>query len=549
MSNLIPFIKLFKKNLWWMILGLSLSYATVLSSIGLMSLSGWFISAAAYSSLSYAIASKFNYFLPAAGVRFFSLMRILNRYGERIITHDATFQSLSDIRVWFYSKIEPLAPGHELFSKSGDLLTGIINDIEALDNLYIRVLIPNIVSFLTLIFVFFFFCFFSINIALITILLTFIILFFVPIIIAKLANNITDKIAQVMSELKVKIIEYTKGYAELKLYCQDSSFLEEIMHCNNKLMNMQYKISRYTGIGSAFSMLLFGINIVLVIWFASELVFSGYLNGAFIALLVLAVMAFFELFYPVSISYQYLGKSISSAKRILGFVNNKPEITFLSNYPVLSSKYNIDVKNIAFSYPNRSTPVLCGFSASFIQGEKVALMGPTGCGKSTLLDLLARAIDCDHGSISINGTDIKLISEDELRSSITIISQREYMFSGTLKDNLLIAKNNITDDELYNVIELVGLGQFVNDLKDRLDTWIGEGGCKLSGGQKKRLSLARAFLRSTPIILLDEPTEGLDSVSINKIFHSINTYLKDKLIIISTHDKSFASEMDRIIYL
>ncbi len=161
MRNLIPFIKLFKNQTQWMLIGTLLAWSTVLMGIGLMSVSGWFISYTGYlATTSYAIATSFNYFYPSAGVRTFSLGRIVSRYGERILTHEATFKILTDIRVWFYNKLEPLAPAHLFKYKSGDLLSRIINDISALDNLYIRIISPTIVFLLATLSITVLFCFF-----------------------------------------------------------------------------------------------------------------------------------------------------------------------------------------------------------------------------------------------------------------------------------------------------------------------------------------------------------------------------------------------------
>ena len=546
MRSLAPFISLFKRQIWWMLLGLSLSYITILSSIGLMSLAGWFISASAYASLSYAIASKFNFFLPAAGVRFFSLMRILNRYGERVVTHDATFYALTEIRVWFYQHIEPLAPAHLIFYKSGDLLSRIINDIEALDNLYIRVIIPNVVAVLTIIFIAIFYSFFSINIALFTVVVVVIIAFIIPLLIAKLAGKTTDHIARLSADLKSMIVEHIQGLAELKLYCADQEHLTKIDKKNAEMIHYQHVISFYTGLGSALSTFFFGVNIVGVVWLASGLVFLHEMNGAMVALLALAVMAFFELFHPVALSYQYLGKSISAAKRLLGLTSRKPEVVFDNVKNINIDSTEIIYKNIHFGYRGRKS-LFKGVSVTFSPGEKVAIIGVTGTGKTTLLELLVRIWDYQQGQIMIGGVNITSFSEEQLRNLITMVSQKEHIFNATFKDNLLIGSEDSTDAELLNALDLVDLKDFVTKMPEGINTWVGEGGCKLSGGQKKRLSLARAFLRKSPIFLLDEPTEGLDSITEKIVMKSIEDNFAEKTLIVITHNERLASRMDSIV--
>lgn len=188
MRNLIPFIKLFKNQTQWMLLGTLLAWSAILMGIGLMSLSGWFISYTGYlATTTYAIATSFNYFYPSAGVRSFSLGRILSRYGERILTHEATFRIITDIRVWFYQKLEPLAPSHLYKYKSGDLLTRLVNDIGALDNLYIRIISPTVVFVLASLTIAILFSFFSLSLALLTFIALLLIGFVIPLVSSLLA--------------------------------------------------------------------------------------------------------------------------------------------------------------------------------------------------------------------------------------------------------------------------------------------------------------------------------------------------------------------------
>lgn len=543
MKALFPFIKLFKKQLWWMILGMALSYATILASIGLMTLSGWFISAAAYASLSYSAASQFNFFLPAAGVRFFSLMRIANRYGERVVTHEATFKILTYIRVWFYNKLEPLAPAHLMRYRSGDLLSKIVNDIDALDNLYIRVLAPSIVVIFVAAFIGVFYSFFDAYIALFAVIAILVAAFCIPFLVGMLARKTGNSIAQVSAELKSEVVEHIQGLAELKVFVADEAHLKKLRDQNKALIRLQHKMSIYAGIGSGLMTVTLGVTLVGVVWMGVGLVSAGFLNGAIIALLGLGTMALFEAVMPIPVAYQYLGRTVSSAKRLLKVVEDEPEVIFNECDKISLEHYDIHYDQVGFSY-EQGNPVLHNVSTSIVTGKKVAISGHTGSGKSTFIHLLARFWDCDSGMITIGGVKITDFSEAQLRNLMTVISQKPHIFSTTIKENLAIAKPEASEAEMMDALAQVDLKQFVLDLPDGIHTWTGENGRALSGGQQKRLALARAILRDGPILVLDEPTEGLDSITEHKVVEALEKFMRGKTVLLVTHNERLARRMD-----
>ena len=526
-----------------MILGMALSYATILASLGLMTLSGWFISAAAYASLSYSAASQFNFFLPAAGVRFFSLMRIINRYGERVVTHEATFKILTDIRVWFFNKLEPLAPAHLMRYRSGDLLSRIINDIDALDNLYIRILAPSIIIIFVVAFVGIFYSFFDVYIALFTVIAMLMAAFCIPFMVGMLASKTGKEISKVSAELKSEVVDHIQGLAELKVFVADEAHLEKIQNRNKALIWLQHKMSVYTGIGSALMTISLGVTLVGVVWMAVGLVSTGALNGAIIALLGLGTMALFEAIMPIPIAYQYLGRTTSSAKRLLKVVEDEPEVTFKECDEIPLEHYDINYSNVCFSY-DKEQSVLWNISTSIATGEKVAISGHTGSGKSTFIHLLSRFWDCDTGMITIGGVKITDFSEAQLRGLMTVVSQKPHIFNTTIKENLAIAKPEASEDEMMDALEKVDLREFVLNLSDGIHTWTGENGRSLSGGQQKRLALARVILRNSPILILDEPTEGLDSITERKVVEALENVMSGKTVLLVTHNKQLAQRMD-----
>ncbi|MFT4693777.1 MAG: ATP-binding cassette subfamily C protein CydC [Francisella sp.] len=548
MRNLIPFIKLFKNQTQWMLIGTLLAWSTILMGVGLMSVSGWFISYTGYlATTSYAIATSFNYFYPSAGVRTFSLGRIVSRYGERILTHEATFKILTDIRVWFYNKLEPLAPAHLFKYKSGDLLSRIINDISALDNLYIRILSPTIVFLLATLSITILFCFFSVTLALSTALALLIIGFVIPAISSILGYKKSYQLNQTSNKLKTDITEHVNSLAELKIFDLENIHSNRILQTNDDLLKQESKLSILTGLSSALITLALGLTIIMVTMFAVNLTASGQINGAFIALIFLALMTMFEALMPLPLAYQYLGKTLSASKRILNITNSKPNVIYLEQTQELNN-HSIKFNDISFCY-NSSQNIFENFTLDIKNKEKVALFSPTGAGKSTLINLLARFWDTDKGSITIGNINIKNLSEDTLRESMTIINQSPHIFNTTIRENLLLANENATDDELYNALDNVLLTEHIKSLPKGLDTWTGELGKHLSGGQQKRLAVARAFLQDKPILILDEPTEGLDTKTERVVFNNLCKLMEDKTVILITHNVILLDRFDTIIKL
>ncbi|MDA0911338.1 MAG: ATP-binding cassette domain-containing protein, partial [Proteobacteria bacterium] len=211
-------------------------------------------------------------------------------------------------------------------------------------------------------------------------------------------------------------------------------------------------------------------------------------------------------------------------------------------------KHNtISFENISFSYPGRNKFIYEHFNLEIPANEKLAIVGATGCGKSTIVSLLARFYAPSAGKISIGGIDIAQFTESQLRQQITIISQHAHIFNGSIRDNLLIANSNATDEMLWHALHVVDLKNFALELPRQLDSWTGEHGRHLSKGQQKRLSLARAVLSQTPILILDEPTEGLDKVIERKVIDNLQAVFKDKTVIIITHNDTLLSSVDRVL--
>jgi ATP-binding cassette subfamily C protein CydC len=548
MRALLPFIRLLFIEWRWLSLGAFLGLLTLLAGMGLLSLSGWFIAATAYAGLHMATAVAFNYFLPSGGVRLFSMTRIGGRYGDRVFTHEATFRILKHLRLWVYKHLEPLAPAHLLNFRGSELLNRLVSDVDAMDNLYIRVLTPIFLALIVALALLVFLLFINVALAWLVFAALLFSGVFVSVITLILGKKPGAAIQKSLSELRVKFVAQLQGMLELKIFHAYDSYSAVVTECSDNMIKQQARMSTIKGLATALMALLAGLTMWLALFFGVQYVHASLLNGALLALVVLGVMAAFEAVLPIPLAFQYLGKTITAAKRLLEIANATPAVSFPEKATDEVAGSAIAFADVSFAYAGRS-PVFEKFNLNIKQGEKLGVVGPTGCGKTTLVHLLSRCWDPQQGEISIGGVDLKSLSEDELRAQMTVVSQRPYIFNESVRKNLLLAKPGATDEELFSALEKVQLADFIKTLPDGLSTLAGEFGVRLSGGQLRRLALARAVLYDAPIWILDEPTEGLDVVTREKVLAELEQLTAEKTVIIVSHRLADLRNVDRVLRL
>ncbi len=516
------------------LLGCMLATLTLLAGIALLSLSGWFISAAAFAGLGLSSTLAFNYFLPSAGVRFFSSLRILARYGERIVTHEVTFKTLSYLRVTLYAALEPLAPAHLLRYHSGELLNRMVTDVDTLDQLYIRIITPLFAAIAMIILLGIYVNFFSWTCTFLICGMLLLSLITLPLILAGFGKKTGAAQLHFNAHLRQQLVTGVQGLGELILLGQGEAYFQKIEKNSQALIHTQFKMACIQGLATALLMILSGGTLVLLIAVATPLVRDHSLNGANLALLGLAAIAGFEAIAPISIGAQYWSKIKLASVRLNALKQATPSVHFPAQSAAFPTKYDIVLQDIHFAYQPQQ-PVLQHFNLSLHAGEHRTLTGPSGSGKSTVVHLLARFFDPDAGEIRIGGVPIQSLAESDLRRLMSVITQRPHLFSGSLRDNLLIAKPAAEDAELLQALQQVQLQEWAAGLAQGLDTWLGEGGAQLSGGQLHRLAVARALLHNAPIWLLDEPTEGLDQETESAFWAALTPIMQGRTVLIIRH--------------
>lgn len=545
MRDLLPYLKLYKKHWFGLSLGMLLAFLTLAASIGLLTLSGWFISASAVAGLTIA-RETFNYMLPGGGVRGLAMSRTAGRWGERVVSHNATFKLLTDLRIFFFKKLAPLIPGRISNLRDADLLNRLVADVDAMDHVYLRLVSPVTVGVLGIFFLTAFLMWFDSSLGLILGSILFIMLIIWPVLFYKLGQRNGGELTQNKAELRVTTLDWIEGYSELTLFGAEERYRNAILNTQQKLMANQFVNANLTGMASAALMLFNGLTLVLMLWLAADGV-GGNAPDPLIALMAFATMASFELLMPIAGAFQHLGQTLTSARRLNEVILSEPEVQFSDSKLDIDQPLDIQFNAVSFQYPDSERTVLNSVDLSIPANNKVAIVGQTGSGKSTLIQLLTRYWDPKRGVISIAGIDLTQWNESQLRESISVVSQRVDILNGSLRDNLLIAKPQASDEELQGILTSVGLEKLLED--NALDAWLGDGGRQLSGGEKRRIGIARAILHDAPILLLDEPTEGLDKQTEKSIMALFEEHFEGKTVIFITHRLIGLEKMDSIVLI
>lgn len=540
-----PFLSLYRRHLWRLSIGVVLAIVTLLASIGLLTLSGWFLAGASLAGLAGLVT--FNYMLPAAGVRGAAILRTAGRYAERLVSHDATFRVLQHLRVFTFARILPLSPGGLAQFRQADLLNRLVADVDTLDHLYLRVISPLVSALMVILVVTYGLSWLDTSLALTLGTIMLLLLALLPPVFYRAGKPIGIHLTLLRSRYRTELTTWLQGQAELTLFGAQATFRRQLADTEHAWLTQQQQQARLTGLSQALMLLCTGCTITAILWLAAAGIGGDTQPGALIALFVFASLAAFEALGPVTGAFQHMGQVIASATRVDQILRQQPAVVFPITTPssALTTTAALSLQQVGFTYPGQPLPVLQDITLDIAPGEHIALLGCTGCGKSTLLQLITRAWDNTVGSITLNNQPLNQWSESALRDMMSVVPQRIHIFSATLRDNLLLAAPQASDAQLSQQLYRVGLGNLL-ETPEGLNGWIGEGGRQLSGGEQRRLGLARALLHPAPLVLLDEPTEGLDADTEQKILHLLRENTQGKTVIIVTHRLFDLASLDRI---
>ncbi|WGE58018.1 heme ABC transporter ATP-binding protein/permease CydC [Actinobacillus equuli] len=548
MKSIFPFLSLYRTHWGHLLLGIVLAITSLTASIGLLSLSGWFLSA----SFLAGSAVIFNFFYPSSGVRGLAIGRTVSRYFERLVTHDATFRVLANLRVTVFRKLIPLSPSGLNRFRNSELLNRLVADVDTLDTLYLNLISPFVSAVMLI-------AFMGIGLSFVSPLLALIIcgaltalLMIFPALFYRLGRKSGAKVIQARANYRSQFIEWIQMHAEFLLFGVVAQASNKLNQTEKEWLKAQSKESQLTGLSNALLTFANGILVCVVIYLASTAINvpSADYPEALIALVVFCVMASAEILMPIGLAFLHLGQVITAAERLNEITEQPPLVNFGNKNDWQKTNQNrplVQFNAVTFTYPNRVDPVLQNISFEIFAGQKVAILGKTGSGKSTIFQLINRNYDPTSGQIWLNSCNVADYAESSLRQHIVTLSQRVHIFNSSLRDNLLLGNDQATDPQLVHVLDQVGLSYLLDE--QGLDLWLGEGGRPLSGGEQRRLGLARLLVSQAEIVLLDEPTEGLDRETEQQILALILTHCQNRTLLMITHRLHGLDKFDKLYHI
>ncbi|MFC0322019.1 cysteine/glutathione ABC transporter ATP-binding protein/permease CydC [Gallibacterium melopsittaci] len=546
MRSLLPFFAMFKHSPSRLLLGIVLMLTGLAASIGLLTLSGWFLAASALAGVSIL----FNFFYPSSGVRGLAIGRTVARYFEKIVTHDVTFEILAKLRVMVFAKIIPLSPAVLSRYRNSELLNRLVADVDTLDTLYLRLLAPFVSAICMIIFIGIGISFLDVKIAWFIAGSLLFLLCVIPTVFYHLGQKFGATLTANRAKYRSQFVEYIQAQAELLLFNATDRVTQQLQQTEQQWLQNQQREAQLAGLSSAVLLFANGVIVVITLWLAAATPMGeGDFKLALIALVTFSALASFEILMPIGAAFLHLGQVIASAEHVTEIISQQPLVKFDGTVTeFVPQEKLIQFEHLSFAYPDMSEKALDDVSFSLARAQKIAILGKTGSGKSTLLQLLIRNYLPTQGDILLAGKPIAQYSEATLREQIILLTQRVHIFSDTLRENLLLANPTASDEQLAELLTKVGLGYLLTQ-EQGLETWLGDGGRTLSGGEQRRLGIARVLLSSASIILLDEPTEGLDRETERQVLALLLEYCQDKTVIMVTHRLTGLSQFDQVIVM
>ncbi|MFW5730461.1 MAG: thiol reductant ABC exporter subunit CydC [Desulfonatronovibrionaceae bacterium] len=544
MKVLLRLLKLMLPQWKWLLAGLACSVLTLGANAGLLALAAWFLACMAAAGLS---GQPFNYHFPAGGIRTLALVRTLARYGERLLSHEATFRLLTHLRVWFFAGLEPLAPVGVQDIHSGDAFSRIKADIDKLDEFYLRCVLPVAAALVVLSAVFLFIGFFSRQMALALGGLWLITGVFLPWLCMYLGRDKGKTELQTFASMRILTVDLLKGLEELSVLGRVNSLIREISTKNRSLARAQAGLARIEALSDSGMVLGSGLGLWAVLMLGIPLVKKDLLTGANLPMLAVLGIMSFEALQQLPSAFKSWGGIKTAAERLLAVTEAEPVIEDPLQEAPPPEDWSIRLENITFRYWDRQENVFENFSLSIAAGEKILLTGPSGRGKSSVLHMLTRLYPVQEGRILIGGRDITLYRAETVRSWMGVVLQNPHIFNAGIRENLKLARPEASDENLVQALARVRLDDFVLSLPQGLDTQLGQAGMKLSGGQARRLAIARVMLRDAPVLILDEPAEGLDEETWADIQEVLIPFIMDKTLILISHKTAGLRWVDRAV--
>jgi ATP-binding cassette subfamily C protein CydC len=515
----------------WLAAGAALALLSTLSGIGLLAVSGHFITRMA---LVGAGGAAINYYTPAALIRLFAILRTGGRYAERLVTHEATLRVLARLRTWLFGCLVPLAPARLGGMRSAELFSRLRADVDALEHAYLGTLVPLAVAAGT-------------TLAVLATVLCWLPVLVLPLALLVVAGGVLlprwtmrqggapgATVVACTESLRVLAADGVRGRAELALYGAEAAHAARIVAVAEQLQGARRRIDRLQAMGSAGVAFAAQLAVVAALACGLSALRQGTLAPPGLTMLVLLALAAFEALAPLPEAWAQLGATLASARRVFALADTPPAVTEPATPSPVVHDNDLVIRQLRLRYDSDGPWALDGVDLDLPQGHRLALVGASGAGKSSLAGALLRLYPCE-GTITLGGAPLDAWHGDDLRARIALVDQQPYLFDASLRDNLRLARPDASDEQLEQVIGQAQLDGYVASLPRGLDTWVGENGVRVSGGEARRLAIARALLADAPILILDEPTEGLDAGTAAQLYQALDKVMAGRSVLLITH--------------
>lgn len=535
-AQLSPWLDLHLQRRGRLLVGMLLMLLTALSALGLLAVSGWFITASALTGAVLAMGgtAMLDVYTPGGAIRLFAVSRTVSRYVERLYNHDTILRLLADLRGRLFNALVHMDGERLSGRRASDWLNRLTADIDTLDALYLRLLAPPLVALL-------------LSVALVAL-----VMIWVPeaglwlgMVLglgwcwltlgqARLGMSASRRRVQTLETLRSAMIETLGGLAELEAYSALARRDEQLEQIEQRLLHDQWRLSIVTGIGNALAATAIGLCWLMVLVFAIPAFQSGLISAPVMVMLPLAAMALSEGLTPLPIAFTQFGASLAAAERLNQIDQCLPDEGSVHDLPV--GPLGLSVKAVGHRYPGAMFQALEEVTLTLEAGQRVAVSGPSGAGKSTLLALISGQVSVQQGDIRLAGQDIASLSPQCLSRAVGCLTQQVELFDAGIADNLRIADPDATEQRLWQALEAVDLADWAASLEGGLATRLGEGGRQLSGGQARRMALARLWLSDPGLVVLDEPFAGLDADTAERVSRGIQDWLAQRSVIYLVHE-------------
>jgi len=530
-----------RRRLAWAAL---LGALTVIFGVGLMATAGYLISRAAERPPILSLM------LAIVAVQFFGIGRPVVRYLERLASHDMTLRGLGRLRARFFARIEPLAPAQLDGYRRGDLLSRMVADVDALQNLYLRGLEPALVAILA--------GGVSVGVASAVLPAAGLALaagllaggIAVPAVAGALGARAARRQASGRGQLAAELVELTGAGAELVAFGRERDALERVRAADARLVAVARRSALATGLADGLGLLVTGVTVTGVLALAVDASEHGRLDKVLIAMLTLLALASFEAVTPLAAAARELSATLAASRRIHELTDQPAAVLDPATpVPLPPWPFAVALEGVSARYPGQPQQALHGVSLALAPGERVALLGPSGAGKTTVVNLLLRFLVPEEGRVTLGGRDLREYRQDDVRRAFAVAGQDAHLFSASIAENVRLGRPQAGEPEVESALRRARIWDWVASLPDGLDTQVGELGSELSGGQRQRIVLARALLAGAPVLVLDEPTAHLDHDTASALMRDVMAAAGDRSVLLITHRDEGLELVDRTVQL